>query len=276
MAAPELVELTSPYRLILSPIIDYVLDVERSRPDQQIAVLVPELDERNRCPWSQRLFDNLPTPVSRKLGLLTPRTHSVCVWSGTSSNTPGRDFTSRSDVTFPTEMHGDLKSSLVITVTRVFMDGHSRLSRQAPGAGNRPQILLTRLFVDHGISNALRPDTSLRTPSNAISKFGVIVPYAVPGTMWFLGVATHNSHTAEAGRLGAEAELDSEVVMQVLKFATNRPRPNLSNNQSFPSGHAMSAFALAAVISREYHDKPLLFSALMDMHQRSALRASAV
>ncbi len=147
MAAPELVELTSPYRLILSPIIDYVLDVERSRPDQQIAVLVPELDERNRCPWSQRLFDNLPTPVSRKLGLLTPRTHSVCVWSGTSSNTPGRDFTSRSDVTFPTEMHGDLKSSLVITVTRVFMDGHSRLSRQAPGAGNRPQILLTRLFV---------------------------------------------------------------------------------------------------------------------------------
>ena len=62
MAAPELVELTSPYRLILSPIIDYVLDVERSRPDQQIAVLVPELDERNRCPWSQRLFDNLPTP----------------------------------------------------------------------------------------------------------------------------------------------------------------------------------------------------------------------
>ena len=133
------------------------------------------------------------------------------------------------------------------------------------------------LFIfDHGISNALRPDTSLRTPSNAISKFGVIVPYAVPGTMWFLGVATHNSHTAEAGRLGAEAELDSEVVMQVLKFATNRPRPNLSNNQSFPSGHAMSAFALAAVISREYHDKPLLFSALMDMHQRSALRASAV
>jgi len=111
MAAPELVELTSPYRLILSPIIDYVLDVERSRPDQQIAVLVPELDERNRCPWSQRLFDNLPTPVSRKLGLLTPRTHSVCVWSGTSSNTPGRDFTSRSDVTFPTEMHGDLKSA---------------------------------------------------------------------------------------------------------------------------------------------------------------------
>ena len=112
--------------------------------------------------------------------------------------------------------------------------------------------------VDHRIINGLRPDTSFRTPSNTISQFGVIVPYAVPGTMWFLGATIHNNHAREAGRLAAEAELDSEVVMQVLKFATNRPRPNLSNDQSFPSGHAMSAFALAAVMSREYHDKPLI------------------
>src|SRR4029077_10869659 len=74
--------------------------------------------------------------------------------------------------------------------------------------------------VDHRIINSLRPDTSLRAPSNTISQFGVIVPYAAPGTMWFLGAATHNNHAREAGRLAAEAELDSEVVIQVLKFAT--------------------------------------------------------
>ena len=115
------------------------------------------------------------------------------------------------------------------------------------------------LFVfDHRISDAVKSDTSLRSPSNTISNLGLVAPYAVPGSMWFLGAVTHNDHTAEAGRLGIEAALDSEVVMQVLKIATNRQRPNLADRRSFPSGHAMSAFALAAVMSREYHDKPLV------------------
>jgi membrane-associated phospholipid phosphatase len=112
--------------------------------------------------------------------------------------------------------------------------------------------------TDHWISNAARSDTALRTPSNFISGLGNITPYAVPGTMWFIGDVSHNAHAADTGRLAAEAELDTEVVVQVLKFVTNRPRPNLSDNQSFPSGHAASAFALAAVLSHEYHDKPLI------------------
>jgi len=115
------------------------------------------------------------------------------------------------------------------------------------------------LFVfDHRISNAIKGDTSLRTGSNIVSDFGSIAPYAVPGAMWFLGKTKNDVHAAETGRLGIEAALDSEVVMQVLKFATNRRRPNLADNRSFPSGHAMSAFALAAVLSGEYHDKPLV------------------
>ena len=52
--------------------------------------------------------------------------------------------------------------------------------------------------------------------------------------------------------------MDTEVVVQVLKFVTNRQRPNLTNSQSFPSGHAASAFALASVMASEYHDKPLV------------------
>jgi membrane-associated phospholipid phosphatase len=68
----------------------------------------------------------------------------------------------------------------------------------------------------------------------------------------------HNDHAAEAGRLGLEAELDSQVVMQVLKLVTNRQRPNLADYRSFPSGHAMSAFVMAAVLSSEYHEKPLV------------------
>jgi amino acid transporter len=52
LPVPELVVLLSPYRLILAPIVDYVLEMERSCPNQQIAVLIPELVER-------RLFHNL-------------------------------------------------------------------------------------------------------------------------------------------------------------------------------------------------------------------------
>ena len=115
------------------------------------------------------------------------------------------------------------------------------------------------LFIyDHHISDALKPDTSLRTPSNIVSDVGLVAPWAIPGTMFLLGATSHNSHTLEAGRLGLEAEVDSEVVMQVLKLATHRTRPNLADSQSFPSGHTMSAFALAAVMSREYHNKPLV------------------
>jgi membrane-associated phospholipid phosphatase len=111
---------------------------------------------------------------------------------------------------------------------------------------------------DHRISNSLKPDTSLRTPSNMVSNIGEVAPWAIPGTMWLLGAKTHNEHTLEAGRLGLEAALDSEVVMNVIKLATHRMRPNGQDNLSFPSGHTMSAFALAAVMSREYHNKPLV------------------
>lgn len=43
---PELVVLRSPYRFVLNPIFEHILEVERKHPDRQVAVLVPELVER--------------------------------------------------------------------------------------------------------------------------------------------------------------------------------------------------------------------------------------
>jgi len=45
--APTLVNLASPYRLVIKPILDYVLDMEMKNPGRQIAVIVPELVERH-------------------------------------------------------------------------------------------------------------------------------------------------------------------------------------------------------------------------------------
>ncbi|HLY63362.1 MAG TPA: APC family permease [Terriglobia bacterium] len=46
-AVPHLVVLPSPYRFVITPILDYILDLERRHPDRQIAVLIPELVERH-------------------------------------------------------------------------------------------------------------------------------------------------------------------------------------------------------------------------------------
>ncbi len=45
--APRLVVLPSPYRFVITPILDYILELERTNPGRQIAVLIPELVERH-------------------------------------------------------------------------------------------------------------------------------------------------------------------------------------------------------------------------------------
>ena len=39
---PELILLSSPYRFVIAPLVEYILKIERDHPDRQIAVLVPE------------------------------------------------------------------------------------------------------------------------------------------------------------------------------------------------------------------------------------------
>lgn len=67
VATPQLVVLASRYRLILSPIVDYVLEVERTCPNQQVAVLIPELVERR---WYHHLLHNKRASVLKALLLL--------------------------------------------------------------------------------------------------------------------------------------------------------------------------------------------------------------
>ncbi len=52
---PRLVEIKSPYRYVIQPIIDFIFELERSHPDRQIAVIIPSLVERR---WRQRFLHN--------------------------------------------------------------------------------------------------------------------------------------------------------------------------------------------------------------------------
>jgi len=67
VATPQLVVLPSRYRYILSPIVDYVLEVERTCPNQQVAVLIPELVQRR---WYHHLLHNKRAAVLKGLLLL--------------------------------------------------------------------------------------------------------------------------------------------------------------------------------------------------------------
>jgi amino acid transporter len=55
LAVPEMVILRSPFRFIVSPIVDYVLEMEKRNAHRQIAVLVPELVVKR---WYQNLLHN--------------------------------------------------------------------------------------------------------------------------------------------------------------------------------------------------------------------------
>ena len=67
---------------------------------------------------------------------------------------------------------------------------------------------------------------------------------------WAIGRMTHKPRMSHLGMDLLRAQALTEMLVQPVKFATGRERPDLSNRQSFPSGHAAITFATAAVIER--------------------------
>jgi membrane-associated phospholipid phosphatase len=104
--------------------------------------------------------------------------------------------------------------------------------------------------------------------SNDISQLGSF--YATGGiaaAFYFVGRAKHDARARETGLLGAEALADSGIVVTALKSIARRQRPTTDNasgeffsgGTSFPSGHSVSAWTLAAVVANEYvHHRPAL------------------
>lgn len=105
-------------------------------------------------------------------------------------------------------------------------------------------------------------ETRLRI-SRQVSRFGEIYTTGgIAAAFYLAGIARHDYRARETGILGAETLIDAGIVSTVLKEVTQRPRPLVPNpkadffdgGNSFPSGHATSAWALATVIASEYHE----------------------
>lgn len=89
----------------------------------------------------------------------------------------------------------------------------------------------------------------------------------VAGVLYLTGRATHNDRLRETGLLAGEALIDSAIVVTALKTASQRQRPPedhssgefFDGGSSFPSGHAIDAWALATVVAQEYgQHRPLV------------------
>jgi membrane-associated phospholipid phosphatase len=103
--------------------------------------------------------------------------------------------------------------------------------------------------------------------SNEISRIGSFYGAGgITGAIYLFGRATHNARLRETGLLGAEALIDAGLDVNLIKSVTQRSRPPVDNGQgefleggaSFPSGHATTSWALAAVIAHEYKDNRLI------------------
>lgn len=98
--------------------------------------------------------------------------------------------------------------------------------------------------------------------SSDVSRLGAgytVLP--VTAGLYIGGAIVHNDKARETGILGGEAILDTVIVTEVLKLATQRERPPdgrgngafFQGGSSFPSGHAAVSWALASVVAHEYN-----------------------
>jgi len=136
-----------------------------------------------------------------------------------------------------------------------------------------------RWLAPLGLSTAVLMATDRRTAdemgeSRRQLNISRIVSYAGSGygaggaalTFYLVGRTTHNERARETGVLGAEALIDSAIVVTTVKEITQRRRPTAAKGRgdffdggsSFPSGHSIEAWSLATVIANEYHDHRLV------------------
>ena len=133
-----------------------------------------------------------------------------------------------------------------------------------------PLTLTTAALIatDRYSAGALGEDKTRLTVSRDISQLGAAYTTAgVAATFYLIGRVRHDARARETGLLGAESLIDSGIVVEVLKAATQRPRPRVDDasgeffdrGNAFPSGHAISAWSVATIIAKEYgQHRPLV------------------
>jgi len=114
--------------------------------------------------------------------------------------------------------------------------------------------------TDVQYSRHLSHNASTLSKYNNLSNATVAALIGGAGGMYLLSYRNHDQHWRETGFLAGEAAINSFVVVEAMKYAAGRDRPNQNLGQglffkggsSFPSEHAAAAWAVAGVIAHEY------------------------
>jgi hypothetical protein len=117
------------------------------------------------------------------------------------------------------------------------------------------------IATDRHTSTVFENSKGQITWGNHISRIGAsytLIPL-VAGFYGY-GVIRDDPKPREVGVLGAEALLDSLIVVSILKPIAGRQRPDSTHEKgqffnggnAFPSGHAAESWALASVVAHEY------------------------
>jgi membrane-associated phospholipid phosphatase len=123
------------------------------------------------------------------------------------------------------------------------------------------------LVTDQEAAEAIHDNRTRLNVSRDVSYLGA--PYgagSIAAVFYLYGRAHHDARARETGLLAGEALIDSSIIVGALKLATERRRPRsrpdagefFTGGNSFPSGHAISAWSVATVVAHEYHDRPLV------------------
>ena len=99
---------------------------------------------------------------------------------------------------------------------------------------------------------------------------GAFTDFGLAGAFYLVGRWRGDERARTTGLLGWRAVADSLIVVEILKVATQRPRPTrddgrsrnhnadgefFTSGRSFPSGHAAGAWALATVVAHQYRHR---------------------
>ena len=131
------------------------------------------------------------------------------------------------------------------------------------GAGT---LMATDRRVGQGLSDT-PPGSGYRFSRNIGRLGSPLTGAGVAGLIYLVGRGRGDERAQTTGLLGWQALADSYLMVEVLKNATQRPRPTFSGGdvrnhdadgqffaggRAFPSGHAAGAWAIAAVISHRH------------------------
>lgn len=119
-------------------------------------------------------------------------------------------------------------------------------------------VTLGLLILEDQIIDPAMRETVEHRPLGSFSKFGDRAGQMYPNGLYALGFGLHSwlaqdADSARRMRIMLKSTLYAGAVATVLKHTVREPRPCYGcKNDSFPSGHSMTAFAFASTVASEH------------------------